>query len=103
MEEMKFYKKNNCSHILYSNGTKVKVKPEDGKQFNLKEIQTIVKGYIQLIYIGNYVMIINEDGKELGLPFNEEATNLFQTHHNIDKDGDFIVGDVIICPAKMID
>lgn len=75
------------------------VQPRAGESFTLKELQTIVGGYIELLRVGrDELMFVNEDGKQLGLPLNIRATALMRGRIGAD---DFIVGDVIICsPAE---
>jgi len=40
------------------------VNPENGKFFKLKELQSIVGGYIECLYLkDNMTMVVNEEGK----------------------------------------
>ena len=90
--------------IIKTDGTIIEVEPKNGKDFKLKELKDIVQGYIEIVSIGSHLnekverepwcMIINEEGKLIGLSLNEKATELYIN--------DIIVGDVLICPSSMI-
>lgn len=91
------------ARIIKTNGEIIPVEPKNGTDFQLNEMQEIVGGYIQLVYLMNdegEVIVMNEDGKFAGLPVNDKATELaakrlFQ--------GDYIVGDVLVCKTEQID
>ena len=75
---------------------------EDSKdEPDLKAAQEFVGGMVQGIQFpnGDY-MIMNEEGKLLGLPVNEEATKLWRTTFTKDKYlfgyDDFVVGPAIL-------
>lgn len=47
------------------------VSPANGTAFTLEELQKIVGGYIEALYLHDgRIMFLNEDGKRLGLPLN---------------------------------
>ena len=87
--------------IIYTDGRTEETKPKNGKWFTLEEMQEIVGGLIELVHLrqGNRYMVVNEEGKVNDLPYNEVATTIFANNHDID---DIIVGNVLICPSKMI-
>ena len=68
---------------------------------NLKEAQEFVGGYVEGITFpnGDY-LIINEEGKLMGLPLNEEATKLwkatFDNDNYVTGRKDFVVGPAIL-------
>ena len=75
---------------------------EDSKdEPDLKTAQEFVGGYVQGIELpnGDY-LIINEEGKLMGLPLNPEATTLwkatFDNDNYITGRDDFVVGPVIL-------
>lgn len=80
--------------IIKPDGETTEIKPADGETFTLKELQTIVGGYIERFPTddGRHVFM-NEDGKRLELPINPKATELCR---NLLIYGDFIVGTVVI-------
>ena len=86
--------------IIKTDGTKVEVQPKDKHgYFSLEELQDAVGGYIELAYLkGGKTMVINEEGKILGLKINVEATKLYS---EVDSN-DYIVGDVLVCMDKEI-
>lgn len=80
--------------IIYSDGREVAVKPKNGTDFSLEELQAIVGGYIEIIYVkGNDIMVLNEEGKLIGLPINGKASRMA---------GEVIVGNVLVCDTKMV-
>lgn len=71
--------------------------PPAGKQYTLAELQKAVGGYIQIVrLIPTGVMVINEDGKLQGLPFNSRATKLYGNN-------DPIVGPALVCAFRDIE
>ena len=67
----------------------------------LKEAQAFVGGYVEGVYFpnGDY-LIVNEEGKLMGLPLNEEASKLwkdtFDNPNFITGRDDFVVGNAIL-------
>lgn len=61
--------------IIRSKGVVEDITPKNGKKFSLKEAQTVVGGLVQLVRLANdCILLVNEEGKLLGLPYNEVAT-----------------------------
>jgi hypothetical protein len=82
--------------IICSDGKEITIKPKNGKDFKLKEMQEIVGGLIEIIHLdNNQIMVINEEGKLENLPFNQKATNIVNN-------SDIIVGDVLVCDSTMV-
>jgi len=82
--------------LLKSDGTKETITPANGKTFTLKEMQTLVGGFIQIIGLPNGAnLVMNEDGKIEELPYNLEATLLGEKAGIATED--YIVGDVVLC------
>ena len=87
--------------IYKANGEKQEVTPENGKDFKLKQLQKIVGGLIEIFKLGNgEIMVINEEGKLLGLPYNQDATTLYQNRFGA---FDFVVGDVLVCKDNEVE
>lgn len=88
------------AQIYKTNGEVVEVEPKNGKDFKGKELNKIVGGYFELVQISeDQFMVVNEEGKLNNLPFNEKATDLYQS-----KLGpyDYIVGDCLVCKTSQI-
>ena len=84
---------------VYKSNGKIEDKSFSKKNVTLKEMQEVVGGYIEFLYLkNNLVMIVNEEGKMIGLPYNPKATLLVQ-ENNIN---DIIVGDVLVVNQKLI-
>lgn len=86
-------------------------------------MQTVVNGYIEIVPIrkgaGNfkiktpegyymeidvmndYIMVVNSEGKLYGLEYNSIATVIGNVSNSL-LHGDWIAGDVLICPSKMV-
>ena len=87
------------AYIYKSNGEVIETSPKNKKYFSLKELKEIVGGYIEILDLDDAYMVINEEGKLLNLPFNLDATRIYQ---HFTKIGDYIVGDVLICDKFQI-
>lgn len=85
--------------VIKSDGTTVELLPKNGTDYTLDEMQEVVGGLIEIIpcFDETKVMVINEEGKLLGLPYNEKATLLAKIAW-----WDSIVGDVLICDNNEI-
>ena len=87
--------------IIKANGETIDVKPKNGTDFSLEEMKEIVGGYIEVLFLeGGDLMVVNEDGKNMNLPLNKEATEIITG--DIYYDGDCIVGDVLVCERNQI-
>lgn len=70
--------------LLKSDGSK----EQDVKIKTLKQMQELVDGYIEFVYLNDKVLVVNEEGLLNGLPRNNQATEIA---------GHPIVGDAILC------
>ncbi|MDR1339393.1 MAG: DUF3846 domain-containing protein [Prevotellaceae bacterium] len=81
--------------IYRTNGETQSVTPKNRKYFQLKELQRIVGGYVENIYLNDgTIMVINEEGKRENLSLNIEATSIFRK--NFPASNGFVIGDVLI-------
>lgn len=63
--------------ILRYNGANEEV---DVHSLTLETMQRIVQGYVELVHLGEgRVLLVNEDARAMGLPFNLSATSLAHT------------------------
>jgi hypothetical protein len=83
------------AQLIKADGTTAEVRPADGESFTLVEMQEFVGGYIEIFAVGEGEMVVNEEGKLLGLPFNREATRLAGPYLFAHDPGVF--GDVLVC------
>lgn len=89
---------------MKTDGEVVDVTPKnDGCVFALEELKEYVGGWIECIFLNHHqVMVINEEGKLLGLPFNTTATAAYQLAFQTTQD--YIVGNALLCElGKEID
>jgi Domain of unknown function (DUF3846) len=81
--------------LINCDGSAREVLPDNGSDFSLKELQTLVGGYIQIIHLPDgRILGMDEEGKRKQKPYNQVGTLLGQlagiaTH-------DFLVGDVLL-------
>lgn len=84
------------ARLLKPDGTESVLTPADGRSFTLEELQQAVGGYIETLQImDGSVLVMNEGGKSMELPHNEDATNL-AVWGGLRLD-DHVVGNVLVC------
>lgn len=84
------------ARLIQTNGTEREVTPSNGKTFSLKELQGFVNGYIEILRITpDEFLIVNEEGRLIGLPVNERASQIYEA--------DFIVGDALLCSVDQVE
>lgn len=87
------------AEIIKTSGERIHVKPENGTDFELHEMQEIVGGWIEIVYLRDgRIMVVNEEGKVNRLEPNIVATNLLLAQGG----WDMVVGDVLVCDAGMV-
>ena len=100
-QEQEESKPDKWAHVYYPNGDFQETQPNNGSTFELKELQEVVGGYIEIVRLNDgRVIIVNEDGLSLNLPVNIETTNILRRDHSTTQ---YIVGTAIVCDADMID
>tara|TARA_B100000780_G_C20731712_1_gene290749 strand:+ start:106 stop:381 length:276 start_codon:yes stop_codon:yes gene_type:complete len=78
----------------------ITVKPENGTTFTLQELYNIVGcSMVEFLYIGSYIMVIDEEGKLNNKSVNDIATYHFRTNS---KTHDYIVGNALVCDRSEI-
>lgn len=82
---------------IKADGEVIEVSPKnEGQAFGLDELKEYVGGWIECVYLNKHqVMVINEEGKLLGLPYNAVATAAYQLAFQ--PTDDFIVGNALVC------
>lgn len=85
------------AEYIKQDGTVEHVRPANGSDFELNELQGYCGGYVQAVYLHDgRVIWCNEDGKVYGLEINERATAIAE-EAGVLLAGDYIVGNVLIC------
>jgi hypothetical protein len=84
--------------LIRTSGLQETVTPLNGTTFTLEEMQTLVGGYIQMIWTHDCLIgMVDEDGKLKGKPINHVAT----THYRYGSH-DPLVGEVLVgTPLEM--
>lgn len=87
------------STVIKADGTRHNITPRNGSDFQLDELQEIVGGFIEIVRLSkSQCMVVNEEGKIIGKPYNHLAT-LAAYMSGI---RDVIVGDVLVCDNDKI-
>lgn len=81
--------------LYKSNGEIIPIKRKH--PFTLAELQEYVGGYIELIPIGENYLVVNEEGRLLDLPVNENATRIVAQLGYLP-----IVGDALFTEKRFI-
>lgn len=79
--------------IYMTDGRILDCKPVNNEHFSALELNTVVGGYFEFIYLNNGIMVVNEEGLSLNLPKNHLASALI---------GRLIVGNVLVCEKDQI-
>lgn len=88
--------------LITASGEQKQIDPANGGRFTLDELNGLVGGDVEILLLANHrLMVLNEDGKGIGLPRNPSATVMAVGAGIADED--FIVGDVLICDQSQID
>ena len=88
------------AEIIKTDGTRTATTPANRAYFTLEEMQRAVGGLVQIVELDDkQSMILNEEGKLLDQPYNEEADEIFHQHFVT---LDYIVGDVLLCENEYI-
>lgn len=87
--------------LLYAqDGGHKSVNPVQGDTFSLQELQKMVNGYIELVFLGKnskgreLVLVVNEEGKLNGLALNSLATMIYQERTKNRQD--VVVGNALL-------
>ena len=82
---------------IKTSGEVIEVYPKnDGEVFSLEELKEFVGGYIECVFLNdNQVLVLNEDGKLINLPYNHIATEVYNIA--LQPNRDVIVGDTLLC------
>ena len=84
--------------LIKPDGAVITVQPKNGKTFTAEELHDYVGGYLEAVHtLANRVMFVNEDGKYLGLPPNQKATDLYGNPLDI------VVGSVVVCNRSEVE
>lgn len=92
---------NIMAKLYKTTGEIIEVEPKNGSDFSLEELQSFVGGSIEVVPLtdGEY-MVVNEEGKLRNLPYNSTATKVY--NDALDWEGDWIVGDALVCRETQI-
>ena len=89
------------AYLITVGGNINEIFPENGETFELEEAQAHVEGYIEIVHLTkDQIMIVNEEGK-FDKEYNPIATGIADLHRAL-WSGDYICGNVVICPSPML-
>jgi hypothetical protein len=87
--------------LLKAAGGVEEIHPANGRTFVLEELQAFVGGFIETVRtVGGQWLVLNENGKYLGLSANERATGILLVSGGVP--GDVVVGDVLLADGVEI-
>lgn len=86
--------------LIKSSGEVTEVKPANGTNFSLEELQQMVGGWIEAFWVEDKRWIVNEEGLLLDLPENLTATQTLEDACG--KAVQTLVGNVVILDASEI-
>lgn len=94
--------------LISPDGTVRVVTPANGTDFSLEELQEFVGGDFQIISppsATGAIIVCNEEGKLMGLPRNEIATQMWQEHAEpgTPRLEDEVVGTVLLCHTSQVE
>lgn len=99
---------NKTAKLYLTDNVVITVKPENGKTFTCKELNSFVDGYFEFVSRFNNetgereeIMVVNEEGKCRGMLPNLNATAILKIWFG--KYVDIIAGPALVCPAEMIE
>lgn len=79
----------------------IEVQPKNGSDFSLEELQDFVEGYIEVVRLkDDKIMVVNEEGKLNGLPFNVGATLAY--NEGTGRYDDIILGNALVCKKEEV-
>ena len=81
-----------------ADGLQKKVDPANGTDFSIDELNEFVDGYIEILHIGDKLLVCNKEGKLKNLQYNATATCLI----NAAGIKDYIVGNALFCDKDKI-
>jgi len=89
-------------HIIHVSGRLEVRFPANNQYFTWEELSVIVGGFIEIVDLDEqHVMVLNDEGRLLGLPWNKVATDLFNIPGRAWYDP--IVGDVLVCNSVYLE
>ena len=95
------------AQLYYATGKMIPILPNDGKVFNLKELQSLVGGKIEVIYFpSGKRLVVNEEGKLMNLPMNTQVMEIWREEFPIeeypDNNDGVVVGNAVICTPEQL-
>lgn len=86
--------------FIKTDGTCVDVMPKNGSDFSLKELQTFVGGYIEVLRLSpTQIMVCNEGGKLLPDAEPNQYASLVVRMAGYN---DSVFGNVVVCDSAMV-
>jgi hypothetical protein len=80
--------------LVLPSGESREIKPAQGNAFSVDELQQLIGGWIEPIQLpDSRFMGVNEEGKSLNLPYNQQATELARPMLRSD---DYIAGVAVV-------
>lgn len=90
--------------LITTDGQVVRVTPRNGRDYKCEELQKFVDGYFETVPLEktDKIMVVNEEGKLLGMEYNHLATEMFNNQKAAYLGYDAIVGNALVCDRHEI-
>lgn len=89
------------AYLIKENGEICRIKPGNGSDFILEEVQAYVGGFIEVVRLNDMqIMVVDEEGK-FSKGYNVFATAICNLNKAIGR-SDYIAGDAVVCPSSML-
>lgn len=81
------------ARLIKTDGTQIGIEPKNGNDFKWEELYEAIGGYIEIVRLGEDILIVDEEGLCKQLPINPIATELA---------GHLIVGPAVLCKSSQL-
>jgi len=91
-----------------TNGEIEEISPKNNKNFSYEELKELVGGMVEIVPLpSGKIIVVNEEGKLIGLDKNENATKVWNEEYPIDlypnNNDELIVGNSLVCDDNLIE
>lgn len=91
----------NTGIIISTDGRMIPVKTDESRGFQLKELQGIVGGLIDILpYKGDDILVINDNGRYTCEP--NPAATIMARQAGVIPEWDFIFGTILFCNTNLV-
>ena len=89
------------NYLITPRGEKQEAIPRDGVAFSVTELQDLVQGYIDVVEIGESLIVFDVDGAYNNKLYNKTATELIRSSDS--EWNGFVAGNAVVCSRIRVD